>query len=113
MDLIVEIRHLDRRITKAAADIETALSASGSTLTELCGIGTLTAAKVLAWVGLVQRFRSAAAFASYNGTAPLETSSGDVIRHRLSRAGAASSTAAYTPWRSPRSRATPPGGRTT
>ena len=87
MDLIVEIRHLDRRITKAAADIETALSASGSTLTELCGIGTLTAAKVLARVGSVQRFRSAAAFASYTGTAPLETSSGDVIRHRLSRAG--------------------------
>src|SRR6185437_9132848 len=32
-------------------------------------------------------FRSAAAFASYTGTAPIETSSGDVVRHRLSRAG--------------------------
>jgi transposase len=87
MDVIVEIRHLDRRITKAAADIDTALSASGSTLTQLCGIGTLTAAKILARVGSVQRFRSTAAFASYTGTAPIETSSGDVIRHRLSRAG--------------------------
>ncbi|HME74101.1 MAG TPA: IS110 family transposase [Mycobacterium sp.] len=87
VDLIVEIRHLDRRITKAAADIETALSASGSTLTQLCGIGTLTAAKILARVGSVHRFRSEAAFASYTGTAPIDTSSGDVIRHRLSRAG--------------------------
>lgn len=33
------------------------------------------------------RFRSAAAFASYTGTAPIEVSCGDVVRHRLSRAG--------------------------
>ncbi|WP_396327834.1 transposase [Jatrophihabitans lederbergiae] len=33
------------------------------------------------------RFRSPAAFASYHGTAPIEVSSGDVVRHRLSRAG--------------------------
>jgi len=72
MDLIVETRHLDRRIAKASTDIEATLSASGSTLTQLCGIGTLTAAKILARVGSVQRFRSAAAFASYTGTAPLE-----------------------------------------
>ena len=38
-DLIAEIRHLDRRIAKAAADIQTAVTASGTTLTELCGIG--------------------------------------------------------------------------
>ena len=35
----------------------------------------------------IHRFRSAAAFASYTGPAPIEASSGDVIRHRLSRAG--------------------------
>ena len=38
-------------------------------------------------VGDITRFRSAAAFASYTGTAPIEVSSGDVVRHRLSRAG--------------------------
>ncbi|MCK8675438.1 transposase [Rhodococcus sp. HM1] len=38
-------------------------------------------------VGSIGRFRSAAAFASYTGTAPIEVSSGDVVRHRLSRAG--------------------------
>ena len=61
--------------------------ASGSTLTELRGIGDLTAGKILARVGDITRFRSAAAFASYTGTAPIEVSSGDVVRHRLSRAG--------------------------
>jgi transposase len=86
-DLVAEIRALDRRIAKAAADITAAVESSGSTLTELSGIGTLNAAKILARVGTIQRFRSADAFASYTGTAPIAASSGDVIRHRLSRAG--------------------------
>ena len=56
-------------------------------MTDLRGIANLNAAKILARVGDVRRFRSAAAFASYTGTAPIEASSGDVVRHRLSRAG--------------------------
>lgn len=87
VDLVAEIRHLDRRIAAAARDISATLEATGSTLAQLRGIGSLTAAKILGRVGSVQRFRSAAAFAAYNGTAPLEVSSGDVVRHRLSRAG--------------------------
>ena len=35
----------------------------------------------------MNRFLSRAHFASWNGTAPLDASSGDQIRHRLSRAG--------------------------
>jgi transposase len=87
MDLISEVRQLDRRIAKAANDIQTAVTASGTTLTDVHGVGTLTAAKILAHVGDVGRFRSAAAFATYTGTAPIEVSSGEVVRHRLSRAG--------------------------
>lgn len=87
VDLVAEVRQLDRRIAKAARDIEATVDTSGSTLPQLCGIGTLNAAKILARVGSVHRFRSAAAFASYTGTAPIEASSGDVTRHRLSRAG--------------------------
>ncbi len=86
-DLITEIRRLDRRITATATEITTAVQASGSTLTQLCGIGNLVAGKILARVGSIHRFRSAAAFASYTGTAPIEVSSGDIVRHRLSRAG--------------------------
>ena len=87
VDLVAEIRALDRRIAKAAGDIQAAVDSSGSTLTELCGIGTLNAAKILSRVGSIHRFRSAAAFGSYTGTAPIDVSSGDVTRHRLSRAG--------------------------
>ncbi len=56
-------------------------------MTQLHGLGALTAGKILGRVGDVRRFRSAAAFASYTGTAPIEVSSGEVVRHRLSRAG--------------------------
>jgi transposase len=35
----------------------------------------------------VGRFPTRAHFASYSGTAPVEASSGDVVRHRLSMAG--------------------------
>jgi transposase len=87
MDLVGEVRQLDRRITKAANDIETAVTASGTTLTDVYGLGAVTAGKILGRIGDIGRFRSAAAFASYTGTAPIEVSSGDVVRHRLSRAG--------------------------
>jgi transposase len=86
-DLIAEIRRLDRRITATATEITAAVQDSGSTLTQLHGIGNLLAAKILARAGDISRFRSATAFVAYTGTAPIEVSSGDVVRHRLSRAG--------------------------
>ncbi|MBB4689602.1 transposase [Amycolatopsis jiangsuensis] len=86
-DLVAEVRRLDRRITAADTDIAAAVEHTGSGLTQLYGIGTGPAGKILARVGTVHRFRSAAAFASYTGTAPIEVSSGEVKRHRLSRAG--------------------------
>jgi transposase len=87
VDLVGEIRRLDRRITAAGDDITVAVNEAGCTLAELYGIGTLLAGKILARVGNIDRFRSAAAFAAFNGTAPIEVSSGDTVRHRLSRAG--------------------------
>jgi transposase len=86
-DLITEIRRLDRRIATAGQDVAAAITEAGCTLAELYGIGTQLAGKILARVGAIGRFRSAAAFAAFNGTAPVEVSSGDVVRHRLSRAG--------------------------
>ena len=86
-ELIGEVRHLDRRIATASTQISDAVTASGTTLTQLRGIGDLTAGKIIGRVGDITRFRSPAAFASYTGTAPIEVSSGDVVRHRLSRAG--------------------------
>ena len=86
-DLVAELRRLDRRIAETTQALSDAVTASGTTLTELLGIGDVMAAKILARTGPITRFPSAAAFASFCGVAPIEVSSGDVVRHRLSRAG--------------------------
>jgi transposase len=62
------------------------VTARGSTLLDLHGIGPSGAARLLADVGDVRRFADRDRFASWNGTAPLDASSGQQ-RHRLSRAG--------------------------
>jgi transposase len=53
----------------------------------LHGIGPSGAARLLGDIGDISRFASRAHFASWNGTAPIDASSGDQNRHRLSRAG--------------------------
>ena len=53
----------------------------------LNGIGPSGAARLLGDIGDVSRFPTKAHFASWNGTAPLDASSGEQTRHRLSRAG--------------------------
>ncbi|MDQ5812891.1 MAG: IS110 family transposase [Actinomycetota bacterium] len=45
------------------------------------------AAKIIALVGDVRRFPTKGHFASYAGVAPVEVSSGEVVRHWLSLAG--------------------------
>ena len=63
------------------------LDEHGTTLTGIVGIGRTGAATILAVTGDPARFRSAAAYASFAGTAPIAASSGDTIRHRLNRGG--------------------------
>ena len=87
VDLVAELRRLDRRIGEATQALSAAVTASKTTLTELLGVGDVVAAKLLARTGPITRFPTSAAFASYCGVAPIEVSSGDVVRHRLSRAG--------------------------
>ena len=53
----------------------------------LDGIGPSGAARLLVEVGDITRFPDRGHFASWNGTAPIDASSGDHVRHRLSRAG--------------------------
>ena len=75
--------------------------------------GTLVAAKLLARTGPVSRFRSGDAFASYAGVAPIEVSSGDVVRHGSPEPATGSSTTPCTSSPSPRSDEIPPAKPTT
>ena len=86
-EVLRDIRMLDRKIADLNGRIEAEVDASGTTLTEIFGVGPILAARIIGTVGDVTRFPSKAHFASYSGTAPLEASSGEVVRHRLSLAG--------------------------
>jgi transposase len=77
--LTSEIDALEREIARLVAELAPSLLA-------LRGCGPLTAAKLVGEAAGVGRFRSAAAFARCNGTAPVEVWSGSE-RHRLSRSG--------------------------
>ena len=85
--LLADLRRIDAQIKVLDKDIATAVDESGSHLTELYGLGPVLAARILGRVGDIQRFADEAHFASYCGVAPIEVSSGDTVRHRLSRAG--------------------------
>jgi len=86
-EILRDVRTLDRKIADLNWRIEAEVEASGTTLTEIFGIGPILAARIIGTVGDVGRFPTKAHFASYSGTAPVEASSGEAVRHRLSLAG--------------------------
>ena len=86
-DHLAGIRALDARLKTAATQISALVAATGTTLTRLFGVGPVIAGRILAETGDIARFASKDKFASYNGTAPTGVSSGEQVRHRLSRAG--------------------------
>jgi transposase len=86
-EVLRDIRTLDRKIADLSGRIEAEVEASGTSLIEIFGVGPILAAKIIGTVGSVARFPTKAHFASYSGTAPVEASSGEVVRHRLSLAG--------------------------
>ena len=86
-DHLADIRALDARIKYIGGKIAALVTSSVTGLTGLFGVGPVIAGRILAEVGDVARFATKDAFASYNGTAPIDASSGEQVRHRLSRAG--------------------------
>ncbi len=83
-ELIHELVTIDKKIKVANQELTELVASTGSRLQELHGIGPSGAARLIGDIG---RFTSRARFASWNGTAPIDASSGDQNRHRLSRAG--------------------------
>jgi transposase len=86
-ELVSDLERIYQRKKAAGKELRDMLATTGSTLTQLHGIGPSGAARLLAGVGDITRFPDRAHFASWNGTAPIDASSGEQIRHRLSRAG--------------------------
>jgi transposase len=86
-DEITDLVAVDAKLTTIKNELRGAVQDRGSHLMNLCGIGPAGAARILADVGDVARFPDRSHLASWTGTAPLDASSGDQIRHRLSWAG--------------------------
>jgi transposase len=86
-ELIVRIRSLTATINDLEREIGRLVVALAPSLLALTGCGPLTAAKLIGETAGIGRFRSRAAFARHNGSAPLPVWSSNTVRHRLSRTG--------------------------
>ena len=86
-ELVNRCRSLTRAIEQLDQELEQRTAATAPALLDLPGCGALTAAKLLAEIGPISRFKSDAQLARHSGVAPLESSSGKTQRHRLDRGG--------------------------
>jgi transposase len=86
-ELVDRIRELTRVIDALEREIAGLVGDVAPTLLALPGCGPLTAAKLVGETAGVGRFRSAAAFARHNGSAPVPVWSANDERHRLNRKG--------------------------
>ena len=86
-ELVADLERIYKRKKAADKELKELVAAAGTSLMDLHGMGPSGAARLIVEVGDITRFATRAHFASWNGTAPIDASSGDQVRHRLSRAG--------------------------
>jgi transposase len=84
---LTDLRRIDIQRRDIQRKLAAAVQASGTTVTEIFGVGPAVAAAVLGDTGDIFRFASQDSFAAYNGTAPVEVSSGNRVIYRLSLRG--------------------------
>jgi transposase len=86
-ELIADVRRLDQQLADNLAEATRLLDEHGTRLREIDGVGPVLAARILGRTGHVRRFATPAAYATYNGTAPVEVASAEHECHRLNRFG--------------------------
>jgi len=86
-ELVERLSELTRSVKRLQRRIEALMEELAPALLRLPGCAGLSAAKLVAETADVRRFRSSAAFAMHNGTAPIPVWSGNHERHRLNRGG--------------------------
>jgi hypothetical protein len=85
--LVADLRGIDAQIRDTKNKLTLAVRAAGTSLTDLSGAGPVIAAIVIGDTPDVSRFPDRDHFAGWNGTAPVEVSSGKRNIYRLSRRG--------------------------
>ena len=86
-EFLEDMRRLDAQLHRTRKKLAAAVRASGTTLTEVFGVGPVIASTIIGDIAGVSRFPGRGHFAAYNGTAPVEVSSGNRKIHRLSLRG--------------------------
>ncbi len=86
-EFLADLRHLDDQLRQTKKKLTAAVRASCTTLTDVFGVGPVVAGTIIGDIGDVSRFPGPDHFAAYNGTAPVEVSSGNRKVHRLSLRG--------------------------
>jgi transposase len=87
LELVEDLVHIDIQGRESRRRITAAVAASGTTLTDIFGVGPVIAAMLIGYTGDPRRFATEHRYAAYNGTAPVEFSSAGRKTHRLSRRG--------------------------
>ncbi len=86
-ELLDDLRRVDRQLAESKKRLEQVVAASGTTTVDIFGVGPIVAATVVGLTGDIARFPTRDRFAAFNGTAPIEVSSGGRKVWRLSRRG--------------------------
>jgi transposase len=86
-ELVVDLRRFDEQLADSKKRLAAIVAASATTTTDIFGVGPVIAAIVVGITGDIGRLATRDRFAAFNGTAPIEVSSGARVVHRLSRRG--------------------------
>jgi len=85
--LLGEVRRLEKELAESKRHLREAVEAAGTSLTGIYGVGPVVAGLLIGYTGDVSRFPTRHHYATYNGTAPIDASSGSRKRHRLNPRG--------------------------
>jgi len=86
-EVVDDIARLDATLRASKKRVATAVAASGTSLTNIVGVGPIGAATIIGYTKDVTRFPTRGHYATYNATAPIEVSSAGNTRHRLNLRG--------------------------
>src|SRR4029077_3070507 len=86
-EFLADLRRLDTQLRDTRKKLAAAVKASGTTLTQVFGVGPVVAGTIIGDVSDVARFPGRDHFAAYDGTTPVEVSSGNRKLYRLSLRG--------------------------
>ncbi len=86
-EVVDDIGSLDQSLKASKQRIAVAVQASGTSLTDIVGIGPIGAATIIGYTKNITRFPTRGHYATYNATAPIEVSSAGNTKHRLNLRG--------------------------